>query len=287
MEGKKQLYSAAPLADVVYAEDERRRARRERRRARAGVAPLGLRVDVDADPIFVRGKEVDLEVATDLTARTDAKGRVRITGKVEIRRGRIRALDNVFEVRQATVSFSGEPVPDPALNILLARAAPDATVLVELTGTASAPELKLRSDPPIYDQGQILSLLLTGRVDARPDSSGESDQTMLVASAVSQVLLGSIARKIAPKVGIDVARVRFDESKDERTGESSLRAEAELGKYLTERLYVAYRRVFGASTEENANEGLLEYRISARWLLSAVFGDAGVGGVDLLWNIRY
>jgi autotransporter translocation and assembly factor TamB len=287
MEGKQQLHSAAPLSDVVYAEDERRRARQKRGRARAATAPVGFRADVDADPIFVRGKEVDLEVATDLTARTDAKGRVRIRGKVEIRRGRIRALNNVFEVRQATVSFSGEPVPDPALNILLARAAPDATVFVQLTGTASAPELKLRSDPPIYDQGQILSLLLTGRVDARPDSSGESDQTMVVASAVSQVLLGSIARKIAPKVGIDVARVRFDESKDERTGESSLRAEAELGKYLTERLYVAYRRVFGASTEENANEGLMEYRISARWLLMAVFGDAGVGGVDLVWNLQY
>ena len=31
----------------------------------------------------------------------------------------------------------------------------------------------------------------------------------------------------------------------------------------------------------------MEYRISARWLLMAMFGDAGVGGLDLIWNLRY
>ena len=56
---------------------------------------------------------------------------------------------------------------------------------------------------------------------------------------------------------------------------------------LAERLYLAYRRVFGASTDENKNEGLLEFRIAARWLLTAVFGDEAVGGVDLVWSYRY
>ena len=249
--------------------------------------PLALRIDLAADPLFVRGEELDLEVANNLHIRTDEKGRPRITGKVEIRRGRIRALNNTFEVRQATVSFSGEVEPDPALNILLERSAPETLVLVQVTGTASAPELTLRSDPPIYDQSQIISLLLSGRVDARPNSGGGGDQTTAIASAVAQVLLGGVLRRVAPRVGIDVARVGFDENKDQKTGESQLRAEAEVGKYITERLYVAYRRVFGASALENSNEGLMEYRISARWLLMAMFGDAGVGGLDLIWNLRY
>jgi translocation and assembly module TamB len=256
------------------------------RRAAPPPSPLGLRIDLLADPLFVRGEELDLEVASDLRLRTDRKGRPRITGKVEIRRGRIRALNNTFEVRRATVSFSGEVDPDPGLDILLERAAPEALVLVQVTGTARAPELSLRSDPPIYDQSQIISLLLTGRVDSRPDAGG-GDQTMVIASAISQVLLGSIIRRVAPGMGIDVARLNLGESKDRKTGESQLRAEAEVGKYLTERLYLGYRRVFGASSLENTNEGLAEYRISAHWLLMALFGDAGVGGVDLLWNLRH
>jgi len=286
IEGQRQLLSTAVPSDVVFVDQQ------------AGVAAvrpvgpprargLGLQLELGADPLFVRGEEVDLEVVTNLRVRTDELGRPRVRGRVEIRRGRIRALNNTFEVRQAVVSFSGEADPDPALNVVLARTAPEAIVIVQLSGTASAPELTLRSEPPVYEQSQIISLLLTGRIDARPDSGGSGDQTTAIASALSQVLLGNLVRRIAPKVGIDVARVSFDESKDERTGESQLKAEAEVGKFITERLYVGYRRVFGASATENANEGLMEYRISARWLLMALFGDAGVGGLDLVWNLRY
>ena len=110
---------------------------------------------------------------------------------------------------------------------------------------------------------------------------------MAIASAISQALLGGILRRVAPRIGLDVARVSFDERKDEKTGESQLKAEAEISRYLTERLYIGYRRVFGASSQENTNEGLMEYRISARWLLMALFGDAGVGGLDLVWSFRH
>ena len=131
-----------------------------------------------------------------------------------------------------------------------------------------------------------MSLILTGRADVR-QSSADSDQSLAVAGAVAQVLLGSVTRKLAPKIGIDVARVGLSESKDKQTGASSVRAEAEVGRYITQRLYVGYRRVFGASAEENANEGLLEYSISAKWLLTALFGDASVGGLDIFWSHRY
>jgi autotransporter translocation and assembly factor TamB len=205
---------------------------------------------------------------------------------VQIRRGRIKVLGNFYDVRQATVSFSGEPQPDPAINVLLARRIADVEVLVGLQGTASTPELILRSNPPIYDRSQVLSLILTGRLDPKAGES-ENDQTMVLANAVSQVLIGNLTRKIAPKVGLDVARVNVGEQKDKETGESKIRAEAEVGKYLTERIYVGYRRVFGATAEENTNEGLLEYRISVKWLLMGLFGDAGVGGLDLMWTHRF
>ncbi|MCK5796881.1 MAG: translocation/assembly module TamB domain-containing protein, partial [Deltaproteobacteria bacterium] len=124
-----------------------------------------------------------------------------------------------------------------------------------------------------------------GRVDPRK-GGGQADNTMAVTSAVSQALLGSMLSSIAPKIGIDVMRVDLGQSTNDQ-GETRFRAEAEVGKYLMERLYLGYRRVFGASNEENANEGLLEFRLSARWLLMAVFGDAGVGGIDALWTYRY
>jgi autotransporter translocation and assembly factor TamB len=283
-----QTHSTSLPPDIVFVDPRAGKAggRRGEARAAASKPPLGLQLALRADPIFVRGEQLDLELANTLLVRTDRQGRPRVAGRIMIRRGRIWVLKNTFEVRRATVRLSGEADADPALDILLERAAPEAMVLVAVTGTARKPELSLQSDPPIYDQSQIMSLLLTGRVDSRPDSSA-GDQSVAIASAISGALLGSVLQSVAPSVGLDVARVSFDESKDKKTGAAQLRAEAEVGRYLTERLYLGYRRVFGASAQENANEGLLEYRISAHWLLTALFGDAGVGGLDVLWNLRH
>ena len=84
-----------------------------------------------------------------------------------------------------------------------------------------------------------------------------------------------------------MTKVNLGETTDEKTGEKKLRAEAEVGKYITDSLYLGYRRVFGAAEDENANEGRLEYRISSQWLLMALFGDAGVGSLDVIWTYRY
>jgi hypothetical protein len=78
----------------------------------------------------------------------------------------------------------------------------------------------------------------------------------MLATALSQAFLGNFTKKIAAKAGIDVAQISLGESR-ESGGNKSLRAEAVLGKYLTKRLYLGYRRVFCAADNENINEGNL------------------------------
>lgn len=285
IETSRSLHDTSGLVDVVFVDEAARKARAKlaKRKAR-GDLPLTIKVDLLADPLMVRGEQLDVESAIGLKVSI-VEGVTRIRGKVELRRGSIKILSNKYDVKRAIVRFSAEKKPNPALDVQITRRFGDALILITVRGTARKPELTLSSDPPIYDRSQIISLIVTGRID--PRKGGEkTDNSLAVASAVSQALIGSITRSIAPKVGIDVARVNLGQSKDEK-GETKLRAEAEVGKYITERLYVAYRRVFGASAEENANEGLLEFRLTARWMLVAVFGDAGIGGIDLLWNYRY
>lgn len=283
--GSRSLHGIGPLPDVVFVDAEARKAREAKKKAIArGERPLTIDIGVKADPLMVRADQLDVEVATDLKVAVDDKG-ARIRGMVQIRRGRIEILSKKYEVQRARVRFSGEKVPNPALDVQLARRFGDAMIYITVRGTAKKPQLEFSSDPAIYDRSQIVSIIVTGRVDPR-EGGGQTDNTMAVASAVSQALLGSMLSSIAPKVGIDVARVNIGQKTNDK-GETQLRAEAEVGKYLTERLYLGYRRVFGASADENANEGLLEFRLTARWLLMAVFGDAGVGGVDALWTYRY
>ena len=282
-----KLLETGPLPDVLLAGDSQRRSTGSKPHpAKRTARPLGYDVLVRVDPLFVRGEELDVEASVNLRAFSGRSGMTRLRGVLSVRHGTVKVMGNAFDVRKAAVRFSGQRTPDPALDILIQRDLGDATVFVSLQGTLSHPELELRSEPPIYDRAQIVSWLVTGRIDPRSgDDSG--DQSLQLAAAVSQALIGGIARRLAPKVGIDVARVNLGQKRDERTGESSIHAEAELGKYLTRRLYLAYRRIFGASSGENANEAALEYRVSARWLLTAIFGDAGVGGLDMMWSYTY
>jgi autotransporter translocation and assembly factor TamB len=284
--GGRELHGVGAPDDVVYVDREARE--KARQQGKPGEGPgLALEVAAVAKPLFVRGDELDLEVVTDVRAVVRPGGGPRLTGRIEISRGRIKVLGNPFKVRKARVLFSGQKEPDPALDVELARAFDDVTVLIGVRGTARSPDLVLTSEPPIYDRSQIISLILTGRVDQRDTGEDESDKSLAIANAVTQLLIGGTIRKVGSKVGLDVAKVNLGETKDAQTGEKSLRAEAELGKYITERLYVGYRPVYGAAADENAHEFLLEYRISLRWLLAAAFGDAGVGGLDLLWTYIY
>jgi translocation and assembly module TamB len=101
-------------------------------------------------------------------------------------------------------------------------------------------------------------------------------------------VLSRLADELAPEVGLDVLRVENQKAVNGdgvATGDTGTRVE--VGKYISDRVYLSYAHVFGASEYANENEAHVEYRITRRWILESVFGDAGVGGVDALWTFRY
>jgi len=155
-------------------------------------------------------------------------------------------------------------------------------VFVELHGTPTRPQLRFRSEPAVYDQAQIISLVLTGRITGAPGGPAP-DPTAGIATPV----LGKLADKLAPQLGLDVLRVEKAESTPEQAAAGLLAERVEVGKYVSERLYVSYAHVFGATDAQNANEAQAEYHMTADWLAQTVFGDAGVGGVDAFWTRRY
>ncbi|MFN7134539.1 MAG: hypothetical protein ACK4N5_20845, partial [Myxococcales bacterium] len=59
--------------------------------------------------------------------------------------------------------------------------------------------------------------------------------------------------------------------------------------YLTDRLYLGYRRDFGARVErgENLNEVRLEYQLAPRTTVEAYGGDAGSAAGELVWTRDY
>jgi hypothetical protein len=246
----------------------------------AAAEDTGIDIRAVAGTIYVRGKDLDLELETHLRVRAE-QGPARVTGTADIRRGRIMLAGQRFDVERGTIALRGRD--EPQMDVRIAHQYPDALVAVELRGTPSHPSLHLVSDPPIYDSAQIISLVLTGQPGGAP-SSGSSDPTAAIGTAV----LGKIADKIAPEIGLDVVRVEnVKETTPEGQATGSTDTRIEVGKYIGSRVYLSYAHVFGAAVGQNLNQAQVEYRASRRWLIETVFGDAGVGGVDALWTYRY
>ena len=59
------------------------------------------------------------------------------------------------------------------------------------------------------------------------------------------------------------------------------------GKWVTERLFVAYRRRFDGDLEENANEGVLQHYFARDWMWEGTGGDRGTATLDLLWVVPF
>jgi len=274
----RKLQSTRPHEDQVFID-------REGLAARQGPAAGGREVDFRGQigTLAVRGKEMDFDLEGDLSARIGKDGRQVLRGALEVRRGSLEIQNRRYDIERARLFWDGDPDhPEPHLDIRLSHVFAEATVAIELHGTAKKPELRLESDPGL-EEPQILSLILTGEVGGVP-----SDQRIDPAAAVSSLVLAKLADKIAPELGVDILRVEQQAKSDQAgkaTGETDTRVE--VGKYITERVFLSYVHVFGANDQENRNEAHVEYRMTRRWLLQTTFGDAGVGGLDVFWTYRY
>jgi translocation and assembly module TamB len=241
-----------------------------------------------ASPVYVRGKDVDLEVRSNVQIGTQPdgphKGAVTVGGAIRIPRGRLNVQGQRFDFDHGDINFDGTWDVNPALDIKLNRQYPEALVVIELRGTPRKPQLRLTSDPPVYDQSQIVSLVLTGQPGGQPSNGKSFDATSAVATAV----LSKLADRVAPELGLDVLRVEKQDVKTpsgQATGDTDTRVE--VGKYITERIYLSYAHIFGAPVNANQNEAHVEYRMTRRWMLETIFGDAGQGGLDALWTYRF
>lgn len=249
--------------------------------------PLNVLLDLglEVPSLRVTGPDADLTSSTSLTVQTNDERRLTLAGQSRIDSGYVMILSRRWDVDSAQIIFDGSDDMNPVLDVRLARQYPDVRVTMGVSGTLKYPQLVLKSDPPGYDKSQLISLVVTGRSEQGKAQGG----TDALAAIVMQSLLRGLAGPVTQQIGIDVLRVGVD-SQQAQLGQHAkgTRATLEVGKWLTEKLYVGYERGFGASDgTKNTNTLKLEYQLAPRLMLEGAFGDAGVGGLDLLWMYRY
>ena len=93
---------------------------------------------------------------------------------------------------------------------------------------------------------------------------------------MATAVLSKLADQVAPALGLDVLRVEGQEVKNDKgeaTGDTDTRVE--VGKYVTERIYLSYAHIFGAPDNANQNEAHVEYRMTRRVVMETVLRRRG------------
>lgn len=123
--------------------------------------PIRLAIDITAPGrIFVRGRGLDSQWDIDLQLRGTASS-PRITGKIAAVRGSLDLIGREFDLETGEVLFSGSPVIDPRLNVVMVRATEDLTGRIVIGGSALDPTLTFDSTPALPED-EVLPRLLFG-----------------------------------------------------------------------------------------------------------------------------
>ncbi len=261
----------------------------------AGDGHLKLKV-ILARPVDVRGDGVTLRLGGTLALDRDAE-RATVLGGFDVLEGAFTLFENRFRLRRGRLTLQGgvlsEDADDVAQDVARLRnpdAPPKAYPLepvfdwlaegeaqgtyvdMAIRGPARRPELVLASDPPLPEY-RILTLLITGRVDAVDDRNG--DVRRQVARLVDSFHNPSLSRQLYDRLGVDKLGLKF---------KALSQPVLTVGKQINRQLYLETVYHHNAPPDANEKEARVEYRLDPAWTLDTAYGDAAVGSVGVFWK---
>lgn len=265
----------------------------------AGDGHLVLDVEIK-DPLPIAGRGLDLSIGGRLVLDRDGPD-VDVTGGFDILPGGFLSLfDNRFDIRFGRLTLAGgcanqpnkavetaevladadlPPVVrplDPMIYLVARSKVVETHVMVKIQGKASKPELVLRSVPSLPPY-QILTLLITGRVDVVDDQGGKVRRE--AAKLVDRFHNPNLKRQLFDLIGVDNLGLGF--------GSSASQPIVTVGKQINRQLYIETVYHHNAPPGENMVQGNVQYRLSHAWKLDTIFGNAGEGGIGAFWSTRF
>ncbi|MCK5390915.1 MAG: translocation/assembly module TamB domain-containing protein, partial [Deltaproteobacteria bacterium] len=224
---------------------------------------------------WVRGQGANIELRGDLDIQKKYEQTVRIIGEISVIRGTYENFGKLFRIEEGNVSFSGGQEIDPFLDITALYKVADVNVYINIGGRASEPKIELTSDPSMSET-DIVSYLVFG-ASSSDISSGERSAAGGIASGLAGGIAASqLQSMLGSAVSIDVVSISG--------------TNVEIGKYLTEDLYIAYERGTSESildsTNITYNKVLVEYHILKNVTIDAEIGGENPGA-DLFYNFNF
>ncbi|MGS0740724.1 translocation/assembly module TamB domain-containing protein [Glaciimonas sp. GG7] len=228
-----------------------------------------MNIDVDFGSNFrFRGSGADLRLGGTMTVHSEPFSPLRASGTIRVTDGTYEVFGRKLAIERGLINFRG-PINNPNINILAMRRNQDVEAGAEISGYASAPRIKLVSEPNVPDE-EKLSWLMFGH--------GSDSSALGQRQAAGQALafLGNYGgKKIAQGIGLDEFSIGSSESglTDEQV--------VNIGKAITDKINLGYEQ----SLTGAASVLKLTWQFSRRW--SAVLRGGTINGFDVLFTRRF
>ncbi|MEQ9617622.1 MAG: translocation/assembly module TamB domain-containing protein [Deltaproteobacteria bacterium] len=251
---------------------------------------LDLNVDIPKNS-WVKGSGANIEVEGKLGIDKRYGDPYLVSGNIDVIRGDYQFMGRIFNIESGTVSFRGKKIINPFLDLRALYEVSSVQVYINITGTAEKPRIHLLSDPPL-DENEIVSYLVFGTSSDKLGTDERIEFQEKAGEVLGAMAVGELRQMFGDDFAIDVMTIKG--------GQTGFRdTHLEIGKYLTEDLYVGYERMsyerffyeryfFSPglpSSTVTANRAVIEYRVTDFMTVESEIGEES--GADLFFNFDY
>jgi translocation and assembly module TamB len=245
--------------------------------SRAGAASaLALDVRIAAPGrVFARGLGLDSEWSGDLAVGGTAAA-PSISGVLSSVRGHFSLMGKRFALKKGAIRFTGGEEVDPRLDLSAERREGSVTAVVQVSGTASHPQVTLTSRPPL-PEAEIASQVLFGTGSANLTAA----QSLQLASALASYSgIGGpvgILDRTRRAFGVDV--IGFAESEQDPDA-----TRVSVGKYISDGVYI---EVESGGDESSHTATTVEVEVLPDIRVEGGTTERGSGKVGVKWTWDY
>lgn len=237
---------------------------------------------------WIKNPNLRLELSGDLDI-IKHPGFMEIFGSVEVVRGQYELLGKTFVVSEGVITFQGGEEINPTINLtadytVKNRDSESKTIQLIAKGEADDPTISFTLDGESIEEGDALSYIVFGRGMNELNVSQQSDMNdagtgSMAMSAAASVLASQLTKLLGKSLNVDYVEVKSTNSFDS--------ASLEVGKYLTNDLFISYEQQIGATTNHDLSryEVRLEYEI-LKFLFLQLNNSVNDSGFDVIFKVN-
>ena len=248
-----------------------------------------LEVRIDRNT-WIRNPQLRLELGGNLKMIVD-KGNFSLIGPVTIVRGQYDLLGRRFIVNEGKIEFlGGEAIKSPfyleAEYAYRTVGREKRSLVIEVTGNLEYPVINFRENNNPISEDDAISIVLYGRKRDELSFGAQSDMDELDGATaargyISNLVSDRLTRSVGEDLSLDVIEVNSTNNWQS--------ANFVVGKYITNNIFVTYKREFGQSMDNNLNPETIsmEYEIQRNFFFQMIQGNPQESGYDLLLRFNW